>query len=164
MNYNMRDDVYGERKYLLNFISNPLWNGVDIGCGGRKFCKSAIGLDTARNTVTDFSQPNITEAEWVGSGESLPFKDNVLDYISSCHTLEHMGSWQNALQEWYRCLKAHGILALVVPNPEGRHLHGHGIPKEIVIQFLIDELCMMIIQHRDFSDYSYGIIVQKGDN
>lgn len=159
--YNFYDDMYGERKYLLSYIDTKLWNGVDIGCGGRKFCPSAIGLDTARNTLTDFSQPNITESEWVGNGQNLPFKDNTLDYVISCHTLEHMDSWQDALNEWYRCLKIKGLLCLIVPNPECPILLGHGFLREIVLSFLTKKLNMSIIDTQYFSDYSYGIIAKK---
>ncbi len=125
-----------EPEWLRRHIDAKAWNGVDVGCGSRKAIPGAIGLDLARDEFTDPSSGAVTAAEWVGLGYPLPFRDGVLDYVVSKHSLEHMPDWREALRDWARCLRPAGILSVVVPEPSSPHHPGHGLPFWEVAQYL----------------------------
>ena len=81
--------------------------GLNIGCGDRQLGNS-VGLDV---------NPNAGAAKIIADSVDLPIKDGCLDYIVSCHSLEHtMFAPLIVLREWLRCLRVGGILAVVVPD------------------------------------------------
>ena len=161
----MSDEIGAAEQGLVNARVNARMNGVDVGCGHRKHPGTAIGVDLARG-VTDTSAPGECGCEWLGDGQSLPFRDAVLDYVCSRHSLEHMPDWPEALREWVRCLKPGGILCVVVPDPASPNHPGHGIPI-IEAQEVLEEWHGMFLEWQprlatqQGLPYSWGIVWQK---
>jgi SAM-dependent methyltransferase len=50
------------------------------------------------------------------TGEMLPFKNEVFDFIISNHSLEHMKDTERTMREWLRVLKRGGKMAIVMPD------------------------------------------------
>ena len=70
--------------------------GIDVGCNRRKIHPDAIGIDLYPWEGVDI----------VGDGTDLwMFADEDLDYIVSCHFLEHCVDTKKVLKEWDRVLK-----------------------------------------------------------
>ena len=77
--------------------------GVDVCCGDF-LIEGAVGVDSAQAALG---------ADYHCRGDDLAFsKANELDYVVTNY-LEALPSTLKALNEWYRCLKAGGTLALV---------------------------------------------------
>lgn len=80
--------------------------GLDIGYAGYEFdivpiLPNAIGID--------FNYPGY-------DGKTLPFSDNSQDYVYSSHCLEHITDYKSTIQEWFRVVKKHGHIIIVVPH------------------------------------------------
>ncbi len=107
---------------------------LDVGCGtGTATCMMAkaigpeghvVGLDpssamltVAKSMVRRYSCASV---EWVlGTGENLPFDDNVFDRVTAQFSLRNMNHWTEGLQEMVRVLKQDGqltILEMVQPT------------------------------------------------
>ncbi|MBM2814555.1 MAG: hypothetical protein HW421_1317 [Ignavibacteria bacterium] len=107
-------------KYLmLNEINNKdvLEIGLGFGTVGEQLAlhsNSYIGLDYSINPVKMMNQrfvwKNIThKAKAIqGDAKSLPFDDNIFDFIVSIGCLHHTGNTKKAIEEVYRVLKPAG--------------------------------------------------------
>jgi len=85
----------------------PYCVGLNIGCGGRPIGGS-IGLDF---------RDDAGAAVIVADARQLPIRTGSLDYIVSCHCLEHLRDGPlMVLREWVRCLKVGAPLAVCVPD------------------------------------------------
>ncbi len=83
---------------------------LHLGCG-KRYLKGYIHLD-----LSDY--PHI---DYKHDAKTLPmFKNNSVSLIYASHTLEYFDRIEAAqvLNEWFRVLKAGGILRLAVPNIE----------------------------------------------
>lgn len=113
--------------------------GIDVGAGFWPF-PGSVAVDSYRGTglvkaVTDF-------------------EDNTLDYIFSSHCLEHIESWEHALNKWVKKLRHDGVIFIYLPHPDCEIWHpgspfvgdGHKwIPTpDIIKQKLIDNNCAII--------------------
>ena len=87
--------------------------GVDIGCGRRTPVPWAITLDKDH-----------PDADLKGDGAVLPFESGSLDWVLSCHSLEHFEDVVGVLTEWTRVLKPLGFLCLIHPDRRGVPLKG----------------------------------------
>lgn len=93
--------------------------GIDIGCGGNKTLPNVIGVDiTSKGQKGQWGNQKgaISEADVCASGDCLPFKDNVFDFIIARHNLEHYQDIIKTLLEWRRVLKVGGVLCVVLPD------------------------------------------------
>lgn len=80
--------------------------GLNIGCKDRAI-GSSLGVDI---------RPKAKAAVIIADARALPFKSDTLDYIVSCHCLEHLRDGPlPVLREWVRCLKVDATLAVAVP-------------------------------------------------
>lgn len=68
----------------------------------------------------------------------LPFNDFCVDYIYSCHFLEHLNKQDGIqlLKEVYRVLKTNGLLRLCVPDFEHAVLNYNKGNKEAAVDFI----------------------------
>ena len=81
---------------------------LHIGCGKRNI-PGFINVD-----ILEFPHVHhVTGANILGFAS-----DNSVDLIYACHVLEHFGrtEYEDVLREWYRVLKADGVLRLSVPD------------------------------------------------
>jgi SAM-dependent methyltransferase len=89
---------------------------LDIGCGKRwpkallpdSYCY--FGLDYLETAAWYETKPDV-----FGDAENLPFAPHTANTILMLDVLEHVPHPQRALSEAYRCLKADGIIILIVP-------------------------------------------------
>lgn len=77
--------------------------GIDIGGGDNKF----------GNILTFNIKP---PCDIIGRGETLPIKNDSINYILSCHTLEHIPNTEDTLREWLRVLKLGGYIGTIIPD------------------------------------------------
>lgn len=126
-------------KDLTPALNEPGSIGLNIGCKNRSI-GHAIGVDI---------DPDAKAAVIVADARALPIRSASLDYIVSCHSLEHLRDGPlPILREWVRTLKVGGTLALAVPNgaddPDRMLLyqvpHGKTIPGQHVHLFTDDTL------------------------
>lgn len=116
-----QQDVLG--KYCKGF-------GLDIGCGPNRKCHpTALGVDI---------YPYGEHVDIVHDGSDLwMFDDNQLDYIVSCHSLEHFPDAPATVDEWARVIKIGGHIAIIVPDGESRP---HNIRIKMVINQHLQEI------------------------
>jgi SAM-dependent methyltransferase len=94
-------------------------NGIDIGCGWRKIREPVVGIDhISWGNLTNENplEPHASQANWCFDAYDLPIKDDTMDFVFSCHSLEHMIDREAALREWLRVLKPNGFLVAIVPD------------------------------------------------
>jgi len=80
---------------------------IDVGCGVD--CKPGyVGVD--------FKKYN-SDVKYVADLEKikLPFKDNSIEKIYTCHVLEHLSNPMENIREFYRILKVSGEVEIKVP-------------------------------------------------
>ena len=82
---------------------------VEIGCGNKRIDDTWATVDVMPGDNVDYA------VDWI---EGLPFEDNSVARIYTCHTLEHIWWYQvgNVLKEAYRVLIPTGYIEIVVPN------------------------------------------------
>ncbi|MBU2564048.1 class I SAM-dependent methyltransferase [Patescibacteria group bacterium] len=97
---------------------------LDMGCGlggvistCEKNNIDAIGIDVDKDAV-NIAKERIKKPEniLIASGESLPFKENSFDIITSTCTIEHVNNPKKYLSEAYRVLKNKGLFIIYAPN------------------------------------------------
>ena len=104
-------------KYLFGL------SGVEIGGSGKSY-----GLDSQKGSYANI---DIVDAEtraeskgWktsqlvniLSSGDNLPFKDEVFDYVFNSHVVEHFFDPIKAVKEWFRVIKKGGYIVMVIPH------------------------------------------------
>ena len=94
----------------LIHAANPAAKGIEVGCGGRKAFKLAIGIDLL------IGGQFYKDVSVVASGDKLPYADGELDYVISNHNIEHYLDPLNTFNEWRRVLKVGGVMAFCCPD------------------------------------------------
>jgi SAM-dependent methyltransferase len=99
---------------------------LDAGCGegyiieklreGRRHC---IGIDLSPKEVKDAIFRCPKASFMVGDVVSLPFRDDVFDWVISVEVLEHVPNFSLAIKEYYRVLNHGGKILLTIPNGKG---------------------------------------------
>ena len=102
---------------------------LEVGCGNGDFSNYLSVNHSADITGLDFSTESIrianskkekfkatTSKYLVGDAQSLPFADEVFDYVVSCECLEHVPDPQKMIYELYRVVKKKGIVILTTEN------------------------------------------------
>jgi len=98
---------------------------LDLGCGegyGTNMLShhaiNVIGLDIDMDSVAmatkKYKSKNCTFMHY--NGETLPFKNNTFDIITSFQVIEHIKNEQQYLSEIHRTLKSDGLFILTTPN------------------------------------------------
>ena len=89
--------------YTMNDL--PLFNGLNIGAGGRTISDYVICLDFNKGAEETTGVNGIVKNSILSNAGSLPFKDESIDYIVALHILEHCAEPVHVLNEWLRVLK-----------------------------------------------------------
>lgn len=106
-------------KYLKNL------RGLEIGASSyRDFGLNTLNVDICdhSNSESVYHKAQIrmkgytTKVDIIASGDDLPFKDNVLDFVFSSHVLEHFFDPIKALKEWHRVIKHEGYICMIIPD------------------------------------------------
>ncbi len=146
-----------EKEALLQFCKN-MGKGANVGCGHRKISEKAIGIDIDKNSAADIICP----------GDILPFRNGELDYVVSCHALEHFDDTGRVLSEWKRVVRRGGVIGIVVPddriidtlslNPD----HKKAFTPEIMIEEVerVGGLKIEVLQEI-VDAWSFGCILRK---
>lgn len=100
-------------------------SGIEIGGSGKSF-----GLDGQKGSYANIDIVDAaTRAKFKGwkksqlvniiaSGDKLPFKNEVFDYVFSSHVLEHFFDPIKAIEEWFRVIKKGGYVYMIIPHKE----------------------------------------------
>ncbi|MCK4335618.1 MAG: class I SAM-dependent methyltransferase [Candidatus Aenigmarchaeota archaeon] len=92
---------------------------LDVGCGGGKFPKDAIGIDPRPKGVKGLhgGQSGVpSKADVVGYAENLPFTPRSFDTIIFRHSFEHVSDPVLVLNEVKRILRGKGIGIFIIPD------------------------------------------------
>ncbi len=101
-------------KRLLRHLS-PDATLLDLGAGTHRRAPHIINLDIEATP----------QADVLGDGHLLPFKDNTFDAVISEAVLEHVRSPNLVVAEMYRVLKPGGYICVAVPFLQGYHASPH---------------------------------------
>lgn len=88
--------------------------GCDIGFGGDKIRKDAIGIDLPSPYASTGSDKIDIACDVMK--ETIPVADNSFDYVYSSHLIEDFEDTLQGLNEFIRILKPGGNLVLVFPD------------------------------------------------
>lgn len=110
-------------------------NGINIGCGDRRVSPYLTLIDIMREPQSGGASGEhhaFLDGAFLANPESLPFKQESLDYIVALHMLEHVANPHEVLTYWATLLKPGGGIGIILPNYEytwdahGDHSHyGH---------------------------------------
>lgn len=101
---------------------------LEVGCGRGDFaCQLSERYPSSRIIATDFSgaaieivRSKVTDKKnltfRVADAESLPFEDDMFDYIISCECLEHVESPADMMTEVSRCMKPGAGFVITTEN------------------------------------------------
>lgn len=137
-----------KQRHLLGAYCHGV-KGLDIGCGREKCHPNAIGID-----VYPFSCVDMV----IDASRLWMFKDEELDYIVGCHSLEHFADTKKILKEWTRCIKPGGILGIIVPDGNLRPktivepYHKVALNKEILHKIFKRVLGFKVIELRNLTE------------
>ncbi len=99
--------------------------GIEIGGSAH----NPFNLNTKNVDYTDDMETVFKRAELkmcgdkmpvdiVANGDSLPLKDESIDFVISSHVIEHIFDPIKALKEWYRVIKKGGYIFTIAPITE----------------------------------------------
>ena len=93
----------------------------DIGCGDgariafhRYLLEEVAGVDLNNKGLKLAASKGIQTVE--AMGESLPFRSNCFDLVTSFHVLEHIEDAESMINESFRVLKVNGYALIITPN------------------------------------------------
>ncbi len=100
--------------YLTENYSRNKKIGLDIGCGKQPYKElyncQYVGIDLP-SKVESTAKPIL-----FGSGESLPFKDDTFDFITSYSVIPYVENIDKFLDEMFRVIKYNGIAIIIIMN------------------------------------------------
>lgn len=97
--------------YVMHYkIFRSEFTKVHVGCG-RNYLPGFINIDGNFQRKVDYLMDART---------GLPFPDETMDFVYSCHMLEHVHITDaiNILKDWYRVRKPSGYIRLTLPDFE----------------------------------------------
>ncbi len=122
---NMYDTLKRVEVFFNECLKNEDLNNkllLDAGFGTGWFSKKArergayvFSMDLGENLLAEVAKKCDSERV-VGSILSMPFEDNMFDYVISSEVIEHTPEPYKAIKEIYRVLKPGGIMVLSTPN------------------------------------------------
>lgn len=96
---------------------------LDVACGkgvflyyARKKGLIAYGIDISKNAIEIARKINPNSEIVIGYAESLPYEDNIFDYVTCLGSLEHFPDYEKGVREISRVLKNEGRVCIYVPN------------------------------------------------
>lgn len=117
--YDHRYTEIQRQKYsaVIKHLPSRFGRALDVGCGTglfldelRRRARFVVGVDISEKML------NVAQGRGSGAGllladaESLPFKDQTFDCVISVTLLQNVPSPENAVAEFMRILKNHGLV------------------------------------------------------
>ncbi len=133
--------IFPESKLANKYLKGL--RGIEIGGSSHNdFNLNTLNIDYT-NCETGYSKSSQNDfglkpmkVDIVASGDNLPFKDNVWDFVINSHVIEHFFDPIKAIQEWVRVIKPGGYLFMIVPHKErtGDKTRDRTTLKELIIR------------------------------
>jgi len=102
--------------YLTDYYSRNKKIGLDIGCGKQPYKEiyncQYVGIDIPSGQMKNIKE----KPDCFGSGENLPFKDDIFDFISSYSVIPYVENIEKFLNEMHRVTKNNGIAVITIMN------------------------------------------------
>lgn len=94
----------------MEFVSRYAYGlGLDVGGGGGKVTRHAIGVGTAAG------------ADILHDATALPFfPGEVFDYVVAAHIVDRLDRPEAAVREWLRVIRGGGVLVMTTLDPDGQ--------------------------------------------
>lgn len=108
-----RSETGKVRKLVLPYC---IGYGCDIGFGGDKVKKDAVGIDLPIPYTHTGSDPIDIACDVIN--EDIPVPDDTFDYVYSSHLIEDLPNTVEGLNKFIRVLKPGGNLILVFPDQQ----------------------------------------------
>ena len=129
---------------------------LDIGCGTGLFVEkylrsggTAVGIDLSRNMIERAQKQCSCCRFTLGTGESLPFRDNSFDAVASLLVFSYVRDPGSMLKEAYRVLRPGGAISICTL---GKKLLTSGIP---VIYRVSEKIRVRHVVMKDFGEHYY---------
>ncbi|QGY45337.1 methyltransferase domain-containing protein [Maribellus comscasis] len=142
-------------EYILSQIKNKSGKILDVGCGkawvAKELCPrgcEVVSMDISLENTSEALKryPFENHAAVVADVFSLPFKENVFDYIVASEIIEHVADPAKFVENLIRVLKPGGSLIVTTPykekiryslcvhcnNPTPLHAHIHSFDERIL--------------------------------
>ena len=105
-------------KYLID-------KGIDVGCGTNRLSEDVFAIDQQpeqkyahTDLIHDCKDLEVGKStEW--KGNVYHFNDNEFDFIFSSHCLEDFENIPEVFKNWWKKLKANGVMLLLLPDMQG---------------------------------------------
>lgn len=134
-------DSYSKQMAEANEVANSLFYKhlfsfnlkqekiLDVGCGDgsdlKKIAKKKVfvyGIDPSEKFIKMARKNNPKGVFDIGVGESLPYEDNLFDYVISKYALQTSPNVQKVFKEVARVLKPGGLIFMVIKHPFHQYL------------------------------------------
>lgn len=109
---------------LAHEMLDPL-RGIEIGASAHNpFNLHTLNIDYTDDYTTSFKQSELrtcghyAKVDVVATGDDLPFKDDVWDFLISSHVIEHFYDPIKTMKEWLRVVKPGGYVYIIAPHKE----------------------------------------------
>jgi predicted SAM-dependent methyltransferase len=141
-------------RFIIPF-AKELCNGVgyDIGC-------NRVEWSLPGSTPIDLTFNNGYDAKY------LP--EELVDYIFSSHTLEHISDWVGVLNYWLDKIKVGGVIFLYLPDysqeywrPWNNRKHINVLNKDVIIDFFKSKNVKKIFYGDVDLNNSFTIVIEK---
>ncbi len=93
---------------------------LEVGCAQGHYLEKALkrtkkvfGIDVVPGFVEKAKKTGAKAI--VASGEKIPFKKEIFDFVLCTETLEHIPDWKKAVKEIKRVLKKDGVVVVTIP-------------------------------------------------
>lgn len=97
-----------DKKEIICTLMNDAYRSIELGCGGNKRNKDAIGIDLLDSTDVDIQGDVYEVLEF--------FPDQSVDAVFAYHFIEHVPDVSKLLFELARIMKPNGVVEFVAPH------------------------------------------------
>ena len=121
--------IFGIKMNLDDEIIQKYCKGKGVEIGGsahNEFQINALNIDISRHdnpedehAITQMKYAKrIKKVDIIADGCDIPLKDNSVNFVFSCHVIEHFFDPISAINEWLRIVKTGKCVVMVIPNKE----------------------------------------------
>ena len=119
--HSINDRAQWEFEYIHKYV---MGKGIDVGCGTNRLSNDVFAIDeqpdqkyAKTDLVHNCKDLEVGKSiEWHGS--VYHFNDNEFDFIFSSHCLEDFENIPEVFKNWWKKLRANGVMLLLLPHME----------------------------------------------